>query len=52
MKANRLKVIVVIGGGSIGQAIARRSVQANNICLADLRKEIVMAEKVLNDARL
>ena len=36
---NRRKVIVVIGAGSIGQAIARRVSAGKHIVLADLRQE-------------
>ncbi|GAA5001092.1 SDR family oxidoreductase [Acinetobacter puyangensis] len=44
-------VIVVIGAGSIGQAIARRISAGKQILLADLRKENVeAAAKVLSDA--
>src|SRR4051812_9309021 len=44
-------VIVVIGAGSIGQAIARRVSAGKHVLLADLRKENAdVAAKVLNDA--
>ena len=44
-------VIVVIGAGSIGQAIARRVSTGKHIVLADLRKENAdAAAKVLSDA--
>lgn len=44
-------VIVVIGAGSIGQAIARRVSAGKHILLSDLRQENVdAAEKVLSDA--
>jgi len=51
MKNESLKVIVVIGAGSIGQAIARRVSAGKHILLADLRKENSdAAAKVLSDA--
>ena len=44
-------VIVVIGAGSIGQAIARRISAGKHVMLADLRRENVdAAAKVLSDA--
>jgi NAD(P)-dependent dehydrogenase (short-subunit alcohol dehydrogenase family) len=44
-------VIVVLGAGSIGQAIARRVGAGKHILLADLRQENAQAAaKVLNDA--
>jgi len=44
-------VIVVIGAGSIGQAIARRISAGKHILLADLRKEAADgAAKILSDA--
>ena len=44
-------VIVVIGAGSIGQAIARRVSAGKHVLLADLKKENAdTAAKVLNDA--
>lgn len=44
-------VIVVIGAGSIGQAIARRVSAGKHILLADLRQENAdAAAKTLNDA--
>jgi len=52
MKKNApTNVIVVIGAGSIGQAIARRISAGKHIVLADLRPENAdAAAKVLNDA--
>lgn len=48
---NPINVIVVIGAGSIGQAIARRVSAGKHILLADLRKENSdAAAKVLRDA--
>ena len=45
------KVIVVIGAGSIGQAIARRVSAGKHVLLADLRQETAdAAAKVLSDA--
>jgi len=47
----KVNVIVVIGAGSIGQAIARRVGVRNHILLADLKKEnSEIAAKVLTDA--
>ena len=44
-------VIVVIGAGSIGQAIARRVSAGKHVLLADLRQDNVdAAAKVLSDA--
>lgn len=44
-------VIVVIGAGSIGQAIARRVSAGKHVLLADLRKENAdAAAKVLSEA--
>ena len=44
-------VIVVIGAGSIGQAIARRISAGKHVLLADLKRENAdAAAKVLNDA--
>ena len=44
-------VIVVIGAGSIGQAIARRVSAGKHVLLADLRQENAdAAAKVLKDA--
>jgi len=44
-------VIVVIGAGSIGQAIARRVSAGKHILLADLRRDNVdLAAKILTDA--
>ena len=51
MRNESLKVIVVIGAGSIGQAIARRISADKHILLADLRRENSdAAAKVLSDA--
>lgn len=48
---NLTKVIVVIGAGSIGQAIARRVSAGKHVVLADLRRENAdAAAKVLFDA--
>jgi NAD(P)-dependent dehydrogenase (short-subunit alcohol dehydrogenase family) len=45
------KVIVVIGAGSNGQAIARRVSAGKHVLLADLRPENAhMAAKVLSEA--
>src|SRR5271154_16983 len=47
----RINVVVVIGAGSIGQAIARRVSAGKHILLADLRKENAdAAAKVLIEA--
>lgn len=44
-------IIVVVGAGSIGQAIARRVSSGKHILLADLRQENVdLAAKVLANA--
>jgi saccharopine dehydrogenase-like NADP-dependent oxidoreductase len=44
-------VVVVIGAGSIGQAIARRVSAAKRVLLADLRQDNVeAAAKILGDA--
>jgi saccharopine dehydrogenase-like NADP-dependent oxidoreductase len=44
-------VIVVIGAGSIGQAIARRVSAGKHVLLADLKQENAdMAAKTLKDA--
>src|SRR5271165_2691609 len=44
-------IIVVIGAGSIGQAIARRVSAGKHVLLADLRQQYAdAAAKVLNDA--
>ena len=44
-------VVVVIGAGSIGQAIARRVSAGKHVLLADLRLEAAeAAAMVLNDA--
>ena len=46
-----INVIVVIGAGSIGQAIARRVSVGKHVLLADLRQQNAdAAAKVLNDA--
>jgi NAD(P)-dependent dehydrogenase (short-subunit alcohol dehydrogenase family) len=51
MQKESSKVIVVIGAGSIGQAIARRVSAGKHVLLADLRKENSdAAAKVLSDA--
>jgi NAD(P)-dependent dehydrogenase (short-subunit alcohol dehydrogenase family) len=51
MKEKSIKVIVVIGAGSIGQAIARRVSAGKHILLADLRQENSdAAAKVLSEA--
>lgn len=51
MKNNSAEVIVVIGAGSIGQAIARRIGTGKQILLADLRRENSdAAAKVLTEA--
>jgi len=48
---NITNVIVVIGAGSIGQAIARRVSVGKQVVLADLRQENAdMAAKILSDA--
>jgi NAD(P)-dependent dehydrogenase (short-subunit alcohol dehydrogenase family) len=48
---SRQQIIVVIGAGSIGQAIARRVSAGKHVLLADLRKGTAdAAAKVLNDA--
>jgi NAD(P)-dependent dehydrogenase (short-subunit alcohol dehydrogenase family) len=50
-KTTPTKVIVVIGAGSIGQAIARRVSAGKHIVLADLRQENAeAAAKILSDA--
>jgi NAD(P)-dependent dehydrogenase (short-subunit alcohol dehydrogenase family) len=50
-KLVRKNVIVVIGAGSIGQAIARRVSAGKHIVLADLRQENAgTAAKILSDA--
>jgi NAD(P)-dependent dehydrogenase (short-subunit alcohol dehydrogenase family) len=44
-------VVVVIGAGSIGQAIARRVSSGKHVLLADVRKDnVAAAAKVLADA--
>ena len=46
-----IKVLVVVGAGSIGQAIARRLGAGKHVVLADLRIETAdAAAKILNDA--
>jgi NAD(P)-dependent dehydrogenase (short-subunit alcohol dehydrogenase family) len=51
MKNKTVNVLVVIGAGSIGQAIARRVGTGKHILLADLRRENSdAAAKVLSDA--
>ncbi|MBS1489059.1 MAG: SDR family oxidoreductase [Bacteroidetes bacterium] len=51
MKDKTVKVIVVIGAGSIGQAIARRVGAGRHILLADLRQEnATAAARVLSEA--
>ncbi|WP_184547027.1 SDR family oxidoreductase [Mucilaginibacter sp. FT3.2] len=51
MKTNELNVIVVIGAGSIGQAIARRVSTGKHVLLADLKLENAnAAAKVLSEA--
>src|SRR5690242_13385842 len=45
------KIIVVIGAGSIGQAIARRVSPGKHVLLADLRQDNAdVAAKILSDA--
>jgi NAD(P)-dependent dehydrogenase (short-subunit alcohol dehydrogenase family) len=51
MKPDKREVTVLIGAGSIGQAIARRVSAGKHVLLADLRPENVdAAAKVLGDA--
>ena len=51
MKEFNASIIVVIGAGSIGQAIARRVSAGKHVLLADLRKEnAAAAAKVLSEA--
>jgi NAD(P)-dependent dehydrogenase (short-subunit alcohol dehydrogenase family) len=51
MKNTQTNVIVVIGAGLIGQAIARRVGAGKHIVLADLRQENAdTAAKIFNDA--
>jgi NAD(P)-dependent dehydrogenase (short-subunit alcohol dehydrogenase family) len=51
MKQQSINVIVVIGAGSIGQAIARRVSAGKHILLADLRQQNAdAAAKVLSEA--
>ena len=51
MNSNTKDVIVLIGAGSIGQAIARRMSASKHILLADLRQEnCEAAAKVLSEA--
>jgi NAD(P)-dependent dehydrogenase (short-subunit alcohol dehydrogenase family) len=46
-----INVVVVIGAGSIGQAIARRIGAGKHVLLADLRRELAdAAAKVMSDA--
>jgi NAD(P)-dependent dehydrogenase (short-subunit alcohol dehydrogenase family) len=50
-KLTRKNVVVVIGAGLIGQAIARRVSEGKHILLADLRQENAdTAAKIFNDA--
>jgi NAD(P)-dependent dehydrogenase (short-subunit alcohol dehydrogenase family) len=49
--SNMTNVIIVIGAGSIGQAIARRVSSGKHVLLADLRKDKAdAAAKILSDA--
>lgn len=51
MDKKTLEIVVVIGAGAIGQAIARRVSAGKHILLADLRKENnEAAAKVLSEA--
>ena len=51
MSASETHVVVLIGAGSIGQAIARRVSPGKHIVLADLRQQNVdAAAKVMSDA--
>jgi NAD(P)-dependent dehydrogenase (short-subunit alcohol dehydrogenase family) len=51
MSAGMTNVVVVIGAGSIGQAVARRVSAGKHVLLADLRQENVdAAAKILRDA--
>ncbi|SFQ45391.1 SDR family oxidoreductase [Parafilimonas terrae] len=51
MKKNSVNVIVVIGAGSIGQAIARRVSAGKHVLLADLKKDNAdAAAKTLSEA--
>ena len=51
MKNTQTNVIVVIGAGLIGQAIARRVSAGKHVVLADLRQENAdTAAKILSDA--
>ena len=51
MKKLNASVVVVIGAGSIGQAIARRVSAGKHVLLADLRRENAdAAAKVLSEA--
>jgi NAD(P)-dependent dehydrogenase (short-subunit alcohol dehydrogenase family) len=51
MKMNAVNVIVVIGAGSIGQAVARRVSAGKHVLLADLKKENAdAAAKTLSEA--
>ena len=50
-KARGKSVVVVIGAGSIGQAIARRVSAGKHVLLADLRQEnAAAAAEVLRNA--
>ena len=50
-KAKIADVVVVIGAGSIGQAIVRRVATGKHVLLADLRKENAdAAARILGDA--
>src|ERR1700712_1788824 len=51
MKKDSVQVIVVIGAGSIGQAIARRVSAGKHVLLADLNQQNAdTAAKVLSEA--
>jgi NAD(P)-dependent dehydrogenase (short-subunit alcohol dehydrogenase family) len=51
MKSSETNVVVLIGAGSIGQAIARRVGTGRHVVLADLRQQNVdAAAKVMSDA--
>src|ERR1700753_621744 len=51
MNAKDIRVVVVIGAGSIGQAIARRVSTGKHVLLADLKLEnAAAAAKTLSDA--
>lgn len=50
-KAKIADVVVVVGAGSIGQAIVRRVATGKHVLLADLRKENAdAAARILGDA--